>query len=644
MKLHDDCPLPTWTEADIDVITLMVEVEKQLADGQTVAVDTETTGLDIIADRPVFWSLCADAGSRHALPASALPVFAHLFANPDYRWVFTNAKFDIHMLANAGIAFAGRAYDTLIEDWLINPDMRGHRLKACARRHLGLTMPTFNQVFGRRTKKADQTSAVLACVDDARAAAAGRPLAYDSPWATDLFRRAVAYASLDAWATFKLHHHLKALLIEQGSWHFIDDLYVPLTNVLWRMERRGVLIDADLLGRLRQPLVEENERIVNKFCQAAGRDINLKSTPQLCQLFFGTLGRQPITYTDGGVGGNKQPSVDKHVLKTWADGGCELASALSTFRQNNTLISTFIDGIVGNLDRRGRVHTTYNQHIAATGRLTSSGPNLQNIPIRTASGRLIRGAFIARPGCSLVVVDYSQLEQVIMAHMSGDANMLAIVRAGQDIHAGTAALMFDLDYQEIVNAKAADKPTDRQKELIDYRYQAKTIGFGLNYGMGPWTLAQDLGVAVAEAKRLTTAYFLPFPDIADHLDRVHQQAEEHLEVRTILGRPRYMYGMLGGFTTQQETLRQASNSPIQGSAADIIDKAMIAVDANPRLAALGAEMLMQIHDELIIEVPTDNAVEAAAIVRRLMENPGIPMSVPLTAEPKICQTWLEGKS
>ena len=597
-----------------------------------VAIDTETTGLDIAADSVIIWSLySAEAGYRWVLGRDSLPAFDHLFADPGRSWYLTNAKFDMHMLANSGSPeLAGTIYDTMVLDWLFDENKTGLRdLDTCSYRHLGMHKTKFKARF-----KTNRGEGVVESF-----------LRYLRTEPENVYD----YASMDAWLSYKLAETL-LLKLGQDDPRLLDiyeKLYDPMIHTLWAMEHRGIVVNTDYLNKLGAYMDQEIDRLLSRMTAITGKVINFNSPDQLAKYFIDELD-MPIDNrlrTDKG-----KPSMGKAQMEKWARAGNTMAGMILEYRGYKKLKSTYIQGLNSKArqapDGARRVHTRFNLHITATGRLSSTDPNLQNIPARSELGHKIRRAFVTRPGYKIVVADYSQLEMRVLAHFSRDPNMIDIIKSGKDIHAGTASLMFGVPYEEIVEAKKADEPTDRQKELVRFRTMAKSIGFGLMYGMGPHHLAADLHISVDDAKSLMAQFFAPFKNINGFIHYVNDYAMEYQRVYTITGRPRRLPAAISPDPrSHAQAMRQAVNSVIQGSAADITASAMIKIHRNPELRRLGLQMLLQVHDEIVSEVPEEHAQQASKIKQSLMENPldDVTLRVPLKAEPEIADSWGEAK-
>lgn len=629
--LMPGCPVPTWVENKGEVTELIKKVRRAQIAGTRVAVDTETTGLDIINDRVIIWSLCFEENSRYCLPASVLFMFKDLFANKKHQWVFTNAKYDMHMLANMGVPIEGRVYDTLVMSFLHDENRYGlHGLKQAARIHLGIEMPSFKEVFGKKVAKGKVAEALM------------DKLAEDK-------QAAVAYASLDAWATYMLSKVFEHKLKKENYkdlWPFIEKLYTPFTRVLYDMERRGVLINVDYLNKLKVPLKSTIANLERDFATKTKKVINLDSPKQLQKLFFEELKRKPIKVSPK----TRKPSVDESVLSQWADDGDELATIILERRKYKKILSTYINGLTKVAGPDNRIHTTYNQHVARTGRLSSRTPNLQNIPRKGEWGARLRDTFIAAKGKKLICLDYSQLEIRVLAHMSKDKNMIKLIKDGKDLHSGSVELMFGYPYEEVVKAKkmADENPeamTEKQKEFVHLRSNViKTIAFGLIYGMGVTKLAKSLDISIDQARHYRDLYFKPYAQVEQFIDEKHSLALSAERVDTILGRPRRLYHVNAGGAIRAAAERQAVNAPIQGSAADIVMLAMLECANSDELKKLDAQMLLQVHDEIVFEVPEENAEKAVPIIKHLMENVlSDSLRVPLEVDGGIGDTWQKAK-
>lgn len=511
------------------------------------------------------------------------------------------------------------------------------------------------------------------------------------------------YASLDAWGSFMLVDHMSEklddefLLEEEGT--TLLDFYwnkaAPFTRVLWNMERRGFAFDKDAAEACSTPMAKDIGRLERSVVALAGRDINLSSPKQLVELFYkkdtngdwvDPFGQAPKFWTKGGASGEKSPSTKEEAIAEWAEKGDAIATALVEHRELSKLYGTYLIGVPKWVDHRNRIHTDLKQQGTVSGRLASGDPNLQNIPARGEWGRRIRQFFV--PGlwgdCSpdwcmeelldvpvpdlapetpmtLIVADYSQLEMCIMAHFSGDEVMIDAISSGKDLHSVTAHLADGYDYDLLVAAKKAKSPTREQLQLIDVRNGYKSTGFGLLYGIGPVKLGRQLGYPVTssvsrkngrvyekcqQAEELIGKYFGVFPGARDFIDSTKELCRENLYVKTLVGRYRRLPDIISndrGMSSQAE--RQAVNSIIQGTAADIAQEAMLRCEYDEELRALGVRMLLQIHDELVFEVPDIPEFVSAATQRitECMENP-FPMRVPIKISIGTASSWGEAKA
>lgn len=509
------------------------------------------------------------------------------------------------------------------------------------------------------------------------------------------------YASLDAWASYTLvdtlTKELDDIVTDDEGTETLRDYYYEVTSpfirTLWNMERRGFSLDLKAISKLEAPMVKDIANLERNLVRMAGWDVNPNSPKQLRELFFtqdsagnwkDPFGERPRVWSKGGSTGIKNPSTNKEVISAWADKGNPLAKCLQEHRVLKKLHGTYLTGLPTWADKQGRIHTDLMLHGTVTGRLSSRDPNLQNIPSRGEWGQRIRELFIAgrygdcvdcpvevlrdvpipnlddRTKMTLIVADYEQLEMRIMAHMSQDPTMIDTIREGKDLHSMTAALAGGYDYDEIVAAKKAKDPTDLQKELIEVRAGMKAVGFGLLYGIGAAKLGTQLGLPLEKkknrrtgrtyevcpkAEELISTYFGIYPEVRRFIEDTHHQCEEDLYVQTVRGRYRRLPDILSeerGLASQAR--RQSVNSIIQGSAADIAVQAMLNCEFSEEMRELGVRMLLQIHDELVFEVPDNpKTVERAKeLVKELMENP-IPMSVPILISMDEAFSWGEAK-
>lgn len=625
-----------------------------------LAFDTETTGLNIWKDYPLMLSF-SDGARRFAMMADWLHhpwVKDALLQNTDIVKIGTNVKFDMHMLANAGVEVKGDVHDTLVMSWLHNENRFGHGLKDTAKDYCGIKMLDFKEVFPMRKATKNQPGETAG--EAIRRVLSGPP---------EGRQRAIEYSGLDAYASHRVRSYLKDRLFDESIrqgwnlWDHFESWESTFTRVLWNMERRGFSICTGHLRTQKGPMERAMLEIEGEIAQMAGWLVNINSTKQLRQLFFEQLRYEPIKYTDGGTTGNKQPSTDEEVLSSFAEKGCPFSKLIMEHRKISKIYGTYIEGLLGWVDPELRIHTTLKQGGTVTGRLSSAEPNLQNIPRAKGDKFKIRDAFIASLGKRLVVADYDQLEMKLMAHFSGDPKMVEAIATGKDLHCVTVALMFGEVYEEVIAAKKAKDPTPEQEILLMKRQSAKAVGFGLIYGIGAMKLAGQL---TDELKRLVTKeeaqndinrYFAAFPGVQRFIKQTHAYCHNTEFVQTLLGRKRRLpqINAKGGSSADEdakgvvaEARRQSVNSIIQGTASDVAKGAMIRAEFDPILQDLGAKLLLQIHDELIFEVDDDPEKVAAVKkrVKEIMEAPfgdGFQLNVPLTTEAHDGYTWTEAK-
>jgi DNA polymerase-1 len=579
----------------------------KLQSADLVCLDTETTSLDPMQARLVGMSFSMEPGVAAYLPLAhhyagapaqlPLPdVLARLkpwLEDASRAKVGQNLKYDWHVLMNHGIHLAGIAHDTLLQSYVLEAHER-HDMDTLAARHLGETTIKYEAVCG---KGANQ-------------------IGFDQ---VDV-ERATAYAAEDADITLRLHRALHPALVATPRLENVyRDMEMPLLPILARMERTGVKLDADLLRQHSAFLAGEMLALEAKAHQAAGQPFNLNSPKQLGEILFGQLGLKPKKKTPGGA-----PSTNEDALQELALDH-PLPRLILDYRGLAKLKSTYTDKLPGMVNpETGRVHTTYSQAVAVTGRLASNDPNLQNIPVRTVEGRKIREAFIAEPGNVIVSADYSQIELRIMAHLSGDAGLLKAFQEDADIHRATAAE---------VQGVALDAVTP------DMRRMAKAVNFGLIYGMSEFGLAQQLNVERTVARAYIDRYFARYPGVLDYMTRTREQARAQGFVETLFGRRLYLPELSGGAPARRQGAERAAiNAPMQGTAADLIKLAMIAVRGWLDGAGLKSKLIMQVHDELVLEVPeAELDIIRAGLPEKMC---GVArLQVPLKAEVGVGPNW-----
>ena len=584
-----------------------------LREAPLFAFDTETTSLDYMQAQIVGLSFCIEPGEAAYLPlahhyvgapkqldrAQVLATLKPLLESDAYAKVGHHLKYDAHVLANHGITLRGMRFDTMLESYVWNSVATRHDMDSVSERYLGIKPIAYVDVAGKGAKQINFSEVDL--------------------------DRAAEYAAEDADITLRLHRTLWPA-IERES--LLQTLYrnfeQPLIPVLLGMERHGVLIDKEMLLAQSAQLAIRARELEAAAHQAAGGEFNLDSPKQLQAILFERMGIPVLRKTPKG-----QPSTAEDVLEELAETH-ELPRLILDYRSIAKLRSTYTEKLPSQINPvTGRVHTSYHQAVAQTGRLSSTDPNLQNIPIRTPEGRRIRQAFVAPRGHRLLAADYSQIELRIMAHLSGDRGLCDAFAQDRDVHQATAAEVFDTPIDQVT---------------ADQRRSAKAINFGLIYGMSAFGLARQLGIDRSAAQRYVELYFARYPGVKDYMDRTRRLAKENGFVETVFGRRLYLPDINSrNRALQQYAERSAINAPMQGTAADLIKLAMIAVDEWCRTeSGQSAKLIMQVHDELVLEV-TEEAVDRVreAVRQRMVEAAGTALSVPLKVDVGVGQNWDE---
>jgi DNA polymerase I len=581
----------------------------RIATADLVALDTETTGLNYMEAELVGISLAVEPlhaayiPLAHAYPGSPDQLDREYVLERMKAWLESDApklghhlKFDTHIFANCGIELGGVAYDSMLESYVLNSTATRHDMDSVAAKYLGVETTKYEDVVGKGAKQ----------------------IGFEQ---LDI-ETAARYAAEDADITLRLHQALWPQLEATPSLaRLYRDIEQPLVRVLWKMEHTGVLVDAGMLRRQSQELAEAMARTEEAAYRAAGGPFNIGSPKQLQEVLYERLGLPVRGKTPKG-----QPSTAENVLQALAD-EYELPKLVLEHRALAKLKSTYTDRLPREVNpRTGRIHTSYHQAVAATGRLSSSEPNLQNIPIRTPEGRRIRQAFIAPEGCVLLAADYSQIELRIMAHLSADRRLLEAFAASEDIHRATAAEVFGVGLDQVSAGQ---------------RRSAKAINFGLIYGMSAFGLARQLGIERGEAQTYVDLYFERYPGVKRYMDDTRRLAHEQGYVETVFGRRLYLPEINArNAQRRQYAERSAINAPMQGTAADIIKRAMIRVDDWLAGSHHDAKLLMQVHDELVFEVRADQAEPLAAEVARIMEG-AAELTVPLKVDLGTGANWDE---
>lgn len=583
----------------------------ELQSAEIVAFDTETTGLDVNDSRPIGLSASTKPGHGWYIPMIArhmagglaetdvLSTLKSWLEKPGQIRVAHNLKYDLQMLHNAGIQPRGNFVDTMICSWLLDSSGREHGLDSCALRYLGIHKIPTSDLIGLRG---------------------------EIPMAEVALEKITEYAIEDAEVTCRLYHHFMAEIKKAGLEKVLLEIEMPLVPILANMEQRGIYVDADELMKISDQLGKSASHLQKKIHELAGEEFNINSTKQLQFILFEKLkihellGIKRLKKTKSGF------STDVSVMESLSEH--PLPAAILEYRSVTKLKNTYVDALPQLINpTTGRIHTSFHQTGTATGRLSSSDPNLQNIPIRTAQGREIRKAFRAEsPDGCLISADYSQVELRILAHIAGEDALSEAFKRGLDIHTSTASRIFGV-----------------APESVDagLRSRAKAINFGIIYGMGPQRLARETGVSMAEAKEFIEKYFAGYPNIQKYIADSVAKARSQGYTETMSGRRRPLPEL---HSTDRLTLVNAENiavnSPIQGSAADLIKLAMIRVEKNLADAGLGTKLLLQVHDELVFECPTNELDAAKKIIKEAMEH-AMQLTVPLVVEVGSGRNWLE---
>ena len=591
---------------------------EELREAGTFSWDTETTGLDALQVDLVGMSFCAEPGRAFYLPfnleppvleggtAALLDAVRPLMTDPDLQRVAQNEKYDALVMGAHGVDVPPPFFDTMVASFTIHGSSRRHNLDDLALVELGVTKIPTSQLIG---KGKNQVTMAELPVDDV-----------------------AEYACEDAEVTFRLFQRFATDLEETENQQLFEQLEMPLVRVLTQMERRGIRLDVAAVEDFGKELARDLEAAEDDVRRLAGEPgLKVNSPKALGAVLFEKLRIQD----EAGV---KRPKKTKtgyatdHATLTESYADVEIVQRLLEYREVSKLKSTYVDALPGFVNRTtGRIHCSFSQAVAATGRLSSSEPNLQNIPVRTERGRRLRAAFVPREPDEhgrwvLLAADYSQVELRILAHLSGDEKLAEAFREGRDIHASTASVVFGVD------------PEDVDRTM---RSQAKAVNFGLLYGMGPQRLARETGLTVLEARDFIDRYFAAFPSVRGWIDGVLEGARENGYVETLMGRRRPMPDVTSSNQRARVAAENAAvNTPVQGSAADIIKKAMIDLEGRLEASPLQAQMLLQVHDELVLEVPERELEETIAVVRGAMEG-AVELGVPLQVDFGHGANWLE---
>lgn len=621
----DTSPLPrfpgdTLVVTVIDDSSALPALAARLRQAPLLALDTETSslephdaeliGLSLAASATEVWylpfthrprpgDLAAPAPVRNLPPitdAACAPI-AELLRDTAVPKAGQNIKYDWQVLRRAGVELGGVTYDSMLASFVLDPGRRSHAIDALSLEHLGRGMRSYTDLTGKG--------------------------AAQIPFAEVPVVEAAAYCGADSATVVALHEFFAPQLKEMALAPLLDDLEMPLVEVLVDMEWAGIGIDHALFERLSRDMAVELARLEAEIHTAAGTTFNLNSPKQLGQVLFEQHQLPVLKKTRTG------PSTDADVLDQLAAMGHEIPRLILEYRELQKLRSTYVEVLPARVNATtGRIHTSFNQTGAATGRLSSSDPNLQNIPVRTPRGEEIRAGFIPAPGCLFLAADYSQIELRLMAHLSGDPAFTTAFRQGDDIHRQTAAIIFGVPLAEVTS---------------EMRARAKTINFGTIYGQGPFALSKQLGISQEEAKEFIAQYFERFAGVRTFLDRQVEIAREQGYVETLLGRRRYITDIRDkNFNVRAFAERTAQNTPLQGSAADLIKVAMRRIHDALREGGYRTRMLLQVHDELVFEAPEDEVERVRPLVKGLMEGAAT-LSVPLLVDVGVGKNWLEAK-
>ena len=587
------------------------ELDQWLArarEAKTFALDTETTRLDPNSAGLVGISLAVAPGQAAYIPVGHAGLEAPpqipweqvrerlhpLLTDPGLAKVGHHLQYDLTVLRRHGIEVSGPFHDSMLESYVHHSTASRHNLDDLSRFYLDKETLTYKEVAGTGRKQVSFDQVPVS--------------------------RAAPYAAEDADMTLRLHQHLWPKLQEVPHLLKIyEEMEMPLSGVLADMRRVGVAIDTAVLRVQSEELREELEALKKDIAEECGQDLNLNSVPDLQRVLFEERGLKPLRKTPKGA-----PSTAEDVLETLAEQDA-LPRMILNYRQTTKLLSTYVGKLPEMVDpQTGRLHASFHQAVTATGRLSSSDPNLQNIPIRTEQGRRVRQAFVARPGGVLIAADYSQIELRIMAHISGDPTLCRAFEEGGDVHRATAAEVFDIERDAVTE---------------DQRRTAKAINFGLIYGMSGFGLARQLRIARDKAETYVETYFARYPKVLDYMEQMRGQAREHGFVETVFGRRLYVDGISArNYNQRLYAERTAINAPVQGTAADIIKLAMIKIYRWLKEQHPDCAILMQVHDELVLEVPREKAEEIIDGVRSRMEGV-VELEVPMVVDARSGDNW-----
>lgn len=571
---------------------------------KAVCFDTETTSLNELEAELIGMSFSYKKGLAYYIPISenreeaqeTVEIFRPFFEDQNVLKIAHNLKYDYKVLQNYNIDVEGKIFDTMIAHYLLNPDGR-HGMDYLSEMYLDYKPVSIETLIGKKGKN-QLTLREL-----------------DIPTQTN-------YAAEDADVTFQLYELFAPQLAKENLEQLFYNVEMPLMKVLAKIELTGVKLDSNWLAKESIDLENDLRLLESKIFELSGEEFNMNSPKQLGEILFDKMQLDPkAKKTKTGQYATSEDVLQKLSSKH------EIISLILEYRTLQKLKSTYVDALPGQIDKKdNRVHTTFAQTVAATGRLASVNPNLQNIPIRTLRGQQIRGAFVADEGKKIISADYSQIELRLIAEISGEQNMIKAFQNGEDIHASTAAKLFGIDLSEVSKTQ---------------RSQAKTVNFGIIYGQGAFALAEQTGLSRTEAKKMIDSYYETYPRLKEYMAEQVKKAQNLGFVETILGRRRHLKDInSSNFVVKAHAERNAVNAPIQGSAADIIKLAMIKIDNELETQKLETKMLLQVHDELLFEAPINEVETATALIKKEMES-AFETKVPLLVEVGVGDNWLE---
>ena len=597
--------------AVIDSKEALSQLVETLKSAQRISLDTETTSTDPMRAALVGISLAVEEGVAFYIPvghtgsapqlslSTIMEAITPPLTDPKIPKIGHNLKYDCLVLRNHGLEVSPLMFDTMIAAWVLEPDSRRLGLKKMAEDELDISMTEIEELIGSGNK---QLTMDLVAISDA-----------------------APYAGADAEIPLRLEKLLRERLIKNDLLKVYEEIEMPLIPVLMDMEFAGIAVDKEFFKNFSKELSGRILEIQKEVYKQVGYDFNLNSTQQPSKALFETLHLTPPDSSNKTKGGSFSTAAD--VLELMKDMH-PVVNLLLEYREIAKLVSTYLDALPKQVNpKTGRVHTSFNQTGSVTGRLASSDPNLQNIPTRTELGHKVREGFVAESGKVLLSVDYSQIELRIAAHMANDENMLAAFRAGQDIHATTAAAIYNVSLDQVTK---------------DQRRHAKAINFGLIYGMGVFGLMQSTGLTRPEAENFIKEYFVEFPGIKNYLDNIRKVAAEKGYVETMLGRKRFFPELKQAANQQLRARaeREAINSPIQGTTADIMKVAMLKLPDALKKAGLKSQILLQVHDELLLECPENELDKAVQVTQEVMEG-AYQLSIPLETDAASGKNWGE---